>query len=409
MDQSKLDVAQLQKRDPLAWTALLRHQLEMEDVIVTAVSAEPLRKPAGNGYHRHANRYLVALAHHSDPITFVGKRTGRVETCFYRHIAPTIPTLAPRCWFTHLSKDEGWVVLDDVPNHWPPEKWTPADVEAVIEDMATLHATFWRQKRQLQTCHLPHFIGQRRYNWHELRQDQAIYFEEGPAAAISEHAIYHAGRLAPLLLQAANGLVVMRDLGGWPGILGESHLAAAADLLDDPVPLLDPLRNLPVTLIHGDPHTYRWHLTLFDERRLLGWQNVVIGPGIYDLVCFLEQFELLYKRGSLWFVDVRQERPSTEETIIDSYMLAMSKKLGSQFNARAARQAIPAARCLYVLANWFPYFAGWFAQMPSKYTWQKVNRMNDEQLMGTTFQSIAHFRPYLTAVFRRFLRAYRTL
>lgn len=409
MDQSKLDVAQLQKRDPLAWTALLRNQSAADDIIVTAVSTEPLRKPAGNGSHRHVSRYLVALANHSDPITFIGKRTSPIETDFYRYIAPLIPSLAPRSWFAHLSAEEGWVILDDVPNHRLPERWTPEDIESVIDDMATLHATFWHQQSQLQSSGLPHFIDEKRYSWHQLRQEQAVYFEEGPAAVISEHAINSAGRLAPLLLQAANGLVVMRGLGGWPGILGESHLAAAADILDDPIPLLEPLRNLPVTLIHGNPNVYHWHLTLFDERRLLGWQNVMIGPGIYDLITFLEQFELLYKSSSPWHVAVRRERPATEETIIDSYMLAMSEKLGSQFNARAARQAIPAARCLYVLTHWFPHFAGWFSQMPNKYAWQKVNRLNDEQLEGTNFQSIVHFRPYLASVFSRFLRAYRTL
>ena len=37
-------------------------------------------------------------------------------------------------------------------------------------------------------------------------------------------------------------------------MLGESHLAAAADLLDDPVPLLGTLEDLPWTLLHGAPH-----------------------------------------------------------------------------------------------------------------------------------------------------------
>jgi hypothetical protein len=90
-------------------------------------------------------------------------------------------------------------------------------------------------------------------------------------------------------------------------------------------------------------------------------------------------------------------------------MLAMSHRLGSQYDARSIRLAIPATRCLHVLLNWFPHFANWFAEMPSKYTWQKVNRMSDEQLAGTIFQPIVRFRPYLSAVFQRFLRAYRSL
>lgn len=72
-------------------------------------------------------------------------------------------------------------------------------------------------------------------------------FEQG--VALSRHAIHSAGRLAPLFLRAANGLVVMRALDGWPGVMGESHLSAVADLLDDPVPMLAPLLDLPLTLL----------------------------------------------------------------------------------------------------------------------------------------------------------------
>jgi hypothetical protein len=219
----------------------------------------------------------------------------------------------------------------------------------------------------------------------------------------------NAGRLAPVLLRAANGLAVIRSLGGWPGILGESHLAAAADLLDDPVPMLSRLAELPLTLLHGDPHNYQWHLTLFDDHRLLDWHKVMAGPGIYDLVSFVEQLDLIYMIEGQTPVYTRQELPASQETIIDTYILALKEKLGSQFDARTARQAIPAARCLYVLTHWFPHFADWFSQMPNKYVWQRVNRMNDNELMGTMYQPIVGFRPYLAAVFQRFLQAYRTL
>jgi hypothetical protein len=409
MNESKLDVAQLQKRDPTAWTALLCSELEAENVVVTAVSAEPLRTLFPHSNSRQVMRYVLTLTDHTDPITFIAKHTNGTEAVFYRDITPRIPSLAPRCWFAHIVGDEGWIVMDDVPNHFPPHKWSSDDVEDVIGDMVSLHTTFHNRAAEMRSYGFPHFIGEREYTWQELRQEQAVYFEEGPAALLSEHAIHSAGQLAPVLLQAANGLSVMRALGGWPGVLGESHLTVAADLLDDPVPILEPLVNLPETLLHGDPHCHHWHLTLFDERRLIDWQQAVVGPGVCDLVSLLEQFDLLYEDGSRWNIQVRSERPATEETIIDSYLLAMRNRLGSSFDARAVRQAIPAARCLYVLTNWLPHFATWFSQMPNKYTWQKVNRMSDEQLTGTIFQPLIGFRPYLAAVFQRFLRAYRTL
>jgi len=226
---------------------------------------------------------------------------------------------------------------------------------------------------------------------------------------LSEHALSQAGQLAPLFLQAANGLVVMRDLGGWPGILGESHLSAVADLLDDPVPLLEPLRQLPLTLLHGDPNNRRWHVSVFDDQRLTGWQTAAVGPGICDLISFIEQFSLLDDAESAPDLKTRELWPVNEETIIDSYMLALSQRLGHRVNTRALRQAIPAARCLYVLTNWFPHFATWFEEMPNKYTWQKVNRMADREFVDTPLQGFMQLRPYLSSVFERFLLAYRSL
>lgn len=407
MNEPSVNVAQLRKRAPSAWTALLRHEPDLEDVLVAAVSERPLYPRYAPG-RQLITRYYLSLAGHSDPISFIGKHTSRQEALFYRHLAPQIPQLAPKCWYTHTFNNDGWIVLDDVPNHTRAEQWTAPDMNDIVGDLVSLHAHFWQQDDMLQSYDLTHFLDGKRYTWDDLRREHAFFFESGPGAAISEHAIYHVGRLAPVFLQAANGLTVMRDLGGWPGIMGESHLTAVGDLLDDPVPMLEALRDLPDTLLHGDPHTYHWRLTLFNQRRLIDWDNVTLGPGICDLISFLEQFDLLYRDGNLRHVQVREEWPATEETITDTYMLEMSATLPN-FDARAARLALPAARCLYVLTNWFPYFATWAEDMPHKYEWQKINRMSDEQLANTEYQPIIRFRPYLRDVFRRFLRAYRTL
>jgi hypothetical protein len=323
--------------------------------------------------------------------------------------------------------------LTDVPNDYTPDRWTRQDVEDVVGDLADLHAAFWNDDpaagqsgRGLDT--FEHFVGgsRDRYTWETLRREEAVYFDEGPGALISEHSLEHAGRLAPRLLQAANGLVVMRELAGWPGVLGETHLSAVADLLDDPVPMLRPLLELPTTLLHGAPHPYHWRLSFFGDRRLIDWREATLGPGILDLVYFLEQFPLLYAgnlsthprttlsagNGHRWGehgICIRGAEPADEETIIDSYMLAMSTRLGDRFSARLMRQAIPAARCLYVLTQSFPLFATWFDDMPAKFTWQKANRMSDSELSGTWLWPLAGYRRYMTGVFSRFLHAFRTL
>jgi Phosphotransferase enzyme family len=413
MDESRVEVAQLLRRDPHAWTALLSSQPGLEDVIVTAVTGQPvLRKLSPGDDSPRVTRYLLVLANQSDAITLIGKETTADEVRFYRDIAPNLPTIAPYCYFAHLNEDRGWIVLDDVPNNVSRGHWSAQDVEEVIEDMTTLHSEYWNQPNiESRFPWLSHFVDRERirYAQSDLRNELGPYFEEGPAALVSDHALRHLGRLAPRFIQAANGLAVMRALGGWPGVLGESHLAAVSDLLDDPVPMLDPLTRLPQTLLHGDMHIYHWHLTLFAERRLLDWSSVTLGPAINDLVSFMERFDLLITDDYARPVYARKESPIDEETMIDSYMLAMKAELGPSFDARAFRQAIPAARCLHIILNWFPYFADWFDKMPDVYTWQRLNRMTIDENTSAAIRPMLVYRPFLKRTFRRFLQAYRML
>ncbi len=409
MNQSQVMAMQLQKRDPVAWTALLRECLDVEDIVVTAVSATPLRYPSQQS---KLTRYQISIADQQDPITLISKQSNTPEINFYTHIATQFPHIAPRCWFIHPAqgKRKGWLLLDDVPNNVPPDKWAIDDLTHVIDKMAELHSTFWQQQETLQPFgFVPVFQPHKRYTVAQLKAENASYFEEGPAAILSEHAITASANLAPQLLKAANGLAVMRALGGWPGILGETHLAIAADLLDDPLPMIEPLRRLPQTLLHGSPHSYHWMITLFDDLRLLDWQKTAVGPSIYDLVNFLEQFDVLYADETQAETHIRQTWPLSEETIVDSYILGMKRRLRSQFNGRIHRNAIPAARCLYTLTNWFAFFAEWADDMPDKYAWQKINRLPTEEVVGTMYEPFIRYRPYLSATFQRFLRAYRSL
>jgi hypothetical protein len=250
------------------------------------------------------------------------------------------------------------------------------------------------------------------YRWDDLRRGDPALADDGPAAIISRHAARNAGRLAPRFLRAADGLVVMRNLGGWPGVLGRSHLSAVADLLDDPVPILAPLLDLPATLLHGAPHPGHWRLTLFHETYLIDWSETQVGPGVLDLVAFLEGFPLLIEpepAGDGLRLRPRDMSPLVEQTIVDTYLLTLAAELGNRFPARAIRAALPAARCLHVLTTWFPFFAGWATNLPDRYMWQKVNRMDDAELGNLRHAPSAGIRHYLAGVFDRFLRAYRAI
>ncbi len=403
---------ELQSLNPAAWTALLDRRPDVRGTIVTAVEKECI----GGGCD--LVRYLLSLEGYLEPTTLIGKKTNVSEALFYRDIAPTLPFKTPQCWFSYVADGKSWVVLDEIHNDHPRVQWTSDDVERIILHMSQLHSAFWNQHQFLRQVGFEPRLAEVEDNAFGAGSQTSGQARLGPAlqrkagqsridewmadnhVSVSKHAIRSAGRLAPDLIRAAKGLEVMRAIGGWPGVVEEAHMAAAADLLDDPLPMLYTLRQLPVTLVHGNPGAAKWYVTLFDDYYLLDWNQAAIGPGIYDLVTFIEQFDMVEETAGPWRTNVRW--PATEETMEDSYILAMGRYLGSHFNARAQRLAIPAARCLYVLTHWFPRIAGWFQQeQPHLDVGQSPN--------GTITAELGALRPHLSRVFDRFAVACQAL
>lgn len=365
----------------------------MRGVAVTAVSEEPLPE------QRHT-RYLLSLAGHSDPVPLRATETTATEVAFYRDVGPAIPRLLPHCWWYEELAGDGWLLLDDVPTYQPPARWAADDVEKVIAMLASLHGTFWEARERLDEMDwLPQ-------PWEARPQHPAPGYLEawqfwdqmtGGGAPLSHQAVRSAGGLAPLFVRAAAGLEVLRRLRGWPGVVGRAHLETLAALLDDPLPMLYPLRSLPVTLLHGNPAPHHWRLTLLGERRLTDWRAVSTGPGIWDLLRFLEGAARL----PAW--------PADPETMIDSYLLRLHVGLAS-FDARAHRQAIPAALCLYVITAWLPRLASWFQPyVHSPRTWASLMAAEPEELMARDCGFMAAHRDYLSDLFMRFDQASRLL
>jgi hypothetical protein len=370
-------------------------------------------------------RFQLFLAGYDEPITLLGKKTNELETQFYQTIAPYLSVMVPKCWFSHLDGDNSWVVLSEVYDDWLPSHWTAGDVDAIIDDICDLHATFWDQEKYLVDFDWPYLLPkQRRRNGRPtmnkfnhspfINTDGAgigswAYhaFNDDSSILVSDHAIRASGQLSPQLIQAAVGLEKLKMLGGWPDIFDDQHMLAVADLLDDPVPMLRPLQLLPTTLLHGKLSPSNWRFNLFEAHYLMNWENMTVGPGVFDLVHFIEEFDLLadengWRSRSAW--------PILEETMIDTYLLNMGGKVGPSFNAADVRQAVPAARCLYVLTTWLPRFATWFQTIPDNLQeWHAFNQMCDEELAAAGFDLMAGIRPYLTNLFQRFLTAYRML
>jgi hypothetical protein len=427
MEPLPVDLFQLQRRDPVAWTDLLARYPETGDAIVTAVTSEPIHgtafalpRRAPDGHSLSLRRYTLTLAGCSDPITFIAKQTNAAEAMLYRLYGDPPGTALPACRYIHLDGDDSWIILDDVPDHYPPAVWTPAQVDDVIATLARIHAAHWdRDDRELEDWNeaepiFPHFIHVARRRSSSPADYQAAD-EQSSAAYLSDHALGHAGRLIPHFRRAAAGLAVMRDLGGWPGVFGRQHFAAAADLLDDPVPMLAPLLDLPVTLLHGAPHPGHWRLTLFDERYLIDWREAQEGPGVLDLMAFIEGYPLLPDPPGASAADeghlrLRRMTPLFEETLVDTYLLTLAAELGGQRTAaRAFRAALPAARCFHVLLTWLPYFYDWAADLPDPVHWQRLCRLDAPERDRHPAAPPAAVCFYLAGVFERFLHAYRNL
>lgn len=402
MRRSRVFVNELRQLEADAWTAFFRESSDLGDVRVEDVAVESLN---GNGLAR----YLLSFRGHSDPVPFVGKKTNAAEARFYRDLAGPVRKLLPRCWLHHVGHDWSWILLDDVPSHRPAQRWTSEDAEKVIALLASFHGTYWRQQEQLaDRPWLMPYLARHPEDVADYGTLEAWrYWDDvtGRAPSISSHSLRSAGRLAPTFIRAAAGLDVLRQLGGWPGILTRRHMDVIADLLDDPLPMLQPLRELPQTLLHGNVALRHWHVTLFDDRILLDWANVTVGPPVCDLVALLEQVEWLRSQAH----GDGREWPVSEETMVDSYLLRMHVGLG-RFDTRAMRQAIPAARCLHVLTTWLPRFAEWFRPfVGSPLTWQELIHMDDETLRHVGYGRLCGVRQYLADLFPRFWHAAHSL
>lgn len=409
-----VETQKLQELNIEAWTYLLRRERDMLDVQVLDVAAEKLSA--------NITRYLLTLAKHPEPIALIGKTTTAAEVHFYDEYAKQLSNMVNRCWFSQQMGKDGWLVLDVPDDHHPPHTWSIQDVENIIEHLALLHSTFWAEDMLL--AGLPNYIGRneeddKRSTRSGGRKQKAIYRRTGrrvglPASYLNFD-LQLVGVQASALMKATVGLQILRGLGGWPGVLSDKHLDAFEALLEQPDLMMKPLRQVPFTLMHSRPSISNWNIGIFDSVALLDWQHISYGPGICDLIYFIEDFYIhctgrnVDEKRSYYLY---REWPIVEETLIDSYFIRLAQELeADEYSARQMRRyALPAARCLYVLTYWLPTISEWFMHLPSSNrTWNKIQEMDDNELASLGYTPLVGLRPHLQKVFARFLDAYNLL
>ncbi len=415
-----LKIVDLKKLRPSAWSRLLDQNPATRGTVVTGVSRESGLLDADS------ERYIMQLDGYQESAVLIGKNTNALEATFFADLSPHLSSLTPYCWLSYAAGAQSWVILDEVYNDWPMNKWTATDLELIVNQLILLHTEYWERDSHLLDFGLetrfseslsPH---QRNLDTEKTQEprsrglqprshDQRIDDDRLAAVPLlSEHALNSAGELAPILSQAASGLQAILMMDGWPGVIEKEHIEALIDIIDDPVPVLYPLRQAAVTLCHGNPGPKNWSISLFGETKLLNWNNINIGPGIYDLISFIEQYQLVEAPDGI--LQQREIWPLNEETIIDNYLLGMGNRLGNRFDARAVRETIPAARSLYILTEWLPKFNKWLNEdYVIEDRLAELGKMSDLELTKLGLGEMISLRQYFTGLFDRFLDSYHAL
>jgi len=297
---------QLVSGEPGAWTGLLGRPVRQ------MTSSRSPHKGSSSSL-----RQLQVLFESGERLDLLVKFTDWYEARIYRDLVPNLPLDVPRVYYTEEAGRDGMCLLETLPPGKPISAWNEQDERNVLTDLAHLHARFWRSPE------MDH------YPWLLRWQDE----------------------LNTQLDKAERGLRLLRQIGGWPGLITPHTLDVMGKLLADRAQLLAPVRDLPLTLIHCDAWQPNWILS--DDRRvLLDWQSVSCGPAVWDVVYFLEMSGEAGGRLPLEESDALNDYLDTLVAAQEARLLGEGRLLSLR---REFLSAVPAASVINTLARWTAY------------------------------------------------------
>ena len=191
------------------------------------------------------------------------------EVSLYRTLVDQLPIDVPELVSADIGGD--WLVLNLVPGFRSPENWGEAEYLMAIDQLVRLHDRFWGLSEDLSTYS---FLSR------PLDADLEIY------------------------TQAANtGLRQLQDRSSENLLAQDQDLIRSLEVLVRHVGhIAATLRQEPGTLLHGD--YWPGNLIVYPPENLyvIDWQRAAIGPGILDLLCFIQ--------SSLWFFEKIPVQPA---------------------------------------------------------------------------------------------------
>ena len=402
-----MNIQQLKDRSVEAWTLLVRQQHKLQDETVIDVQAEEL----GHG----RTRFTLSLFEWNEPLSVIGFQTNQAESTFYSQYAAGLNDISPKSWFDWQDREGGWIVVEETGPYHAPTTWSRPDLERVCEKLATFHSVWWAADNLKQT-ELPfHPVVQAQSNndsssTKKLPSDTQSSPDKAKTLLNTMPRHSHA---IPELMIASVGFKMLKKLGGWPDLIEGVHLSALDHLLSEPELMLEPLQQVPLTVLHGQPVAENWQINLMDETRLTNWRTVSIGPAVCDLAVFLEDYIFWQTPRP----DLHRTIPgSLEEMLIDTYLMNLGEKVALEGESRPGssrymrRYGLPAAICWHTVSHWLPTFVTWFNRMPaSRHTWEIIEDLNPESIKAWGLHDLAIYRPAIGGIFDRFLTAYKLI
>jgi aminoglycoside phosphotransferase (APT) family kinase protein len=264
------------------------------------------------------------------------------EVSVYAHLADHIPVRVPAMYA--YQPDGEWFVMGALPEGRSQATWNVAEYLLAIDQLVALHDRFWGLSEFLEV-----------YRWlrRPLKGDLDIHHQA-----------------------AASGLKALSSRDALNRISEDADLLLAIeDSLKNIPELTDQLIGAPATLLHGDYWPGNIYVHKDGSLTVLDWEQASIGPGILDLVIFLQK--------SHWWFD---PLPLSNDEIIEHYRMRMRAANNFHWPDEAWNRLWDAA------LEW-GFVSGWvdlLAFIPDAVLDERLDPMND--LLIT---------PYKKAVLRR--------
>lgn len=238
---------------------------------------------------------------------------GQREIAFYHTLTEQLPARVPTIFAADALGD--WLVLDLFSGGRAPESWTAADYLLATDQLVALHDRFWGLGDDLRV-----------YPWlaRPLDADLNVHIQVATAA------------VDRLLGQADSSLAMTQpDLGILMGRLLRNASKIAGQLKQE-----------PATLLHGDYWPGNVHVDPDGRLTVFDWQQAGIGPGIIDLVNFIQT--------SRWWFD---PLPVTMEQINSHYRQGIQQASGKVWSDEGWQSSWGHALLWVFLMNWLEVLA----------------------------------------------------